>query len=151
MLRIVRFAVVVLVLYVIANEATPWIKSQLGSGSPGDAAAASGPTRCVYLADDANDRFGGQVGRVSGPGADPSVWEGFLGEVRGRIGDAQAKCTCNQASCRKALQAMTVLEDLLNDLDVRFRGGVMERNAVNRQIDVNELLNEARALARDGR
>jgi len=149
MLKIVRLAVIALVLYVIVNETSPWVMSQLGSRSL--QSADTGPARCVHLGDEANNRFGERVGRVSGPGADPGVWGDFLGDVRGRIGDAQARCTCTQASCRKALQAMTDLEDLLNELDVRFRGGVMERNAVNRQIEINELLNEARALARDGK
>ncbi|MEE8525190.1 MAG: hypothetical protein V3T72_14740 [Thermoanaerobaculia bacterium] len=151
MMRIIRFAVVALVLYVIVNEASPWIKSKMGSGSPAGAGADAGPTRCVYLADEANNRFGSRVGRVSGPGADPGVWQGFLGEVRGRIGDAQAECHCAAAACRKALQAMTNLEDVLNEFDVRFRGGIMERNAVGRQMEINELLNEARALAREGK
>jgi hypothetical protein len=149
MLKLVRIAVVALVLYVVVNEAGPWIKEQLSSGSSGGD-AKPGPVRCVYLADEANEQFGDRVGRVSGPGADPAVWEGFLGEVRGHIGAAQQQCHCDQESCRKALEAMTTLEDLLHELDNRFRGGVMERSAVRRQQAVNELLNEARVLAREG-
>ncbi len=149
MMRIVRLAVVALVLYVVVNESTPWIKDKLGSGGPD--AAASGPVRCVFLADEANEKFGDRVGRVSGPGADPAVWESFLGEIRGRVSQAQSQCHCEKESCRKALEAMISLEDLLNDLDNRFRGGVMPRGAVSRQVGINENLNEARVLAREGK
>jgi hypothetical protein len=149
MFKILRLAVIALVLYVVVKEASPWIKEQLGSGAP--AAGDTGPVRCVYLADQANEHFGDRVGRVSGPGTDPAVWSEFLGGVRSRIGDAQRQCRCDQLSCRQALQAMTTLEDLLNDLDLRATGGVMERNAINRADEVNELLNGARALAREGK
>lgn len=148
MVRLLRFAVVLLVIYVVWDQARPWFQSQLGSPDPG--AVAEGPARCTALGDRANDTFGERVGRVSGIGDDVAAWEQFMGDVKAQIADAQRGCRCAKTSCEKVQQAMTELEDLVDQLDMRFRGEPTRGNPVQRQIGVNELLNEARALARQG-
>ena len=148
MIKIIRMAVVLMVLFVIYQEALPWLQNQLGGALPED--VDTGPVRCVGLADSANDSFGERVGRVSGPGADPGVWASFNAEIQEKIEVAQSACRCSKPSCRIAGEAMTELADLLDQLDVRFRGGSMERNPVSKQIGINDRLNDARKLAREG-
>lgn len=149
MAKILRFAVVILLLYVAWDQAMPWIRQELGTAMPD--VTAEGPARCVYLGGRANDTFGERVGRVSGPGGDAGAWEQFVGDVNAQIEAAQSGCRCRQASCQNVVRAMNDLEDLLDQLDMRFRGGTPRVNPVQRQIGINELLNEARILVREGK
>ena len=148
MVKIVRMAVVLMVLVVAYNEVLPWLQEGLGSTLPQE--ADTGPARCVGLADQANDSFGERVGRVSGPGADPGAWASFKAEIQDKISAAQRECRCPKPSCGIASNAMIELEDLLDQLDIRFRGGSMDRNPVQKQIGISERLNEARKLVREG-
>ena len=148
MLRMLRFAIAVLILYVIWDQAMPWVQQQMGTDLPD--ASVEGPGRCVRLGDRANDSFGERVGRVSGLGGDAGAWEQFVGDISGLIGDARSGCRCQELSCEKVQRAMVDLEDMIDQLDVRFRGGQVRGNPAQRQIGINELLNEARNLARQG-
>lgn len=105
----------------------------------------------MRLAEDAHNAFGDRVGRLSAPGGDPAEWGQFLGTVETKIDRAERECHCEGPSCRKAAQAMRSLDHLLDQLDVRFSGGASSiRNPVEAATHINELLSEARNLARQG-
>lgn len=149
MSRFISFAILAVLVYVAYTEGLPWLRQQLDQDAL--VSAGEGPARCVGMADRANDIFGDQVGRLSAPGGNADAWAVFVGDVDAAIGQARSACTCKEPSCRTALQAMTELRALLQQLDDRFRDGTARiRNPVERQKKINELLNHARGLARSG-
>lgn len=149
MKRLVTLVVVVIVLYVGYTKALPWIRQQMGQSSSagGDTAAA----RCVHQADLASDTFGDNFVKRFRPDADADFWDGFVGDVRKEIAAARSLCSCSGAACRKAKEAMNALDDLVADYDERFHSDLgMRPNPAGELSRVHDLLNEARALARQG-
>ncbi len=146
MKQLITLAVVALVFYVGYTQGLPWIQQQMGQGA---GAGDTAPARCVYQADRASNTFGDDVGRRFAPGAGTDAWDGFVGSVRDEIAAARSQCSCSEAACGKAKEAMDRLDELVEDYDERFRSGSgMSANPAGELVRVHSLLNEARALAR---
>ena len=152
MAKIIKLAIIAFLLYLAYTEGLPLLR-QLGDRVGGDALHQSGGVRtgCVGAAERASDRFGERVGRVSGPGTDPQVWDDFRRSVDDAIYEAQSQCDCRLESCDKAREALSALGDQLAQFDERFRTGTMAQNPVSQQTRIHRLLGEAQELARQGR
>ena len=153
MAKIIKLAIIAFLLYLAYTEGLPLLR-QLGDGVGGDVLPRSGgvgPTGCVGAAERASDLFGERVGRVSGPGTDPQVWDDFRRSVDDAIYEAQSQCDCSMESCDKAREALSALGDQLAQFGERLRTGTMAQNPVSQQTRIPRLLGEARELARQGR
>ena len=130
MAKIIKLALIAFLLYIAYTQGLPLLRQQLGEGLGGDDTPRSG---CVGAAERASDLFGERVGRVSGPGTDPQVWDDFRRSVDDAIYDARSQCDCRLESCDKAREALSALGDQLAQFDQRFRSGSMAQNPAQAQ------------------
>ncbi len=147
MVKIIKLALIALLLYIAYTRGLPLLRQQLGEGLGGDDRPQSG---CVGAAERASDIFDERIGRVSGPGTDPQVWDDFRRSVDDAIYTARSRCDCRLESCDKAQEALSALSDQLARFDERFRSGSMAQNPVQQQTRIHRLIGEARELARQG-
>jgi hypothetical protein len=139
---------VAIVLYVGYSQGLPWIQQQMGQDA---GAGDTAPARCVHQADRASNTFGDDFGRRFTPGGDADAWAGFVDSVREEIDAARTLCSCPGTACDKAKDAMDRLDGLVGEYDDRFRSGSgMSSNPAGELTRIHGLLNEARALARQG-
>ena len=148
MAKIIKLALIAFLLYIAYTQGLPLLRQQLGEGLGGDDLPRTG---CVAAAERASDVFGERIGRVSGPGTDPQLWEDFRRAVDDRIYEARSQCDCRLESCDKAREALSALEGQLARFGERFRSGTMAQNPAQQQVRVHRLIGEARELARQGR
>jgi hypothetical protein len=153
--RVVRLAIVVALLYFAFTEGLPWLRQQFGKGEKPSAAAGrdSGEdgTVCVQVASRASEALGAEIPRFARPPVDLDAWGQARIRVEDRVYEAERQCGCGLESCRQASQALSELRSLISQLDSGFRGSDMPPNPARQQGRVDELLNEARNLARQGR
>lgn len=152
--RIVKFLVVLVILYFAYTAGWPWLQEQLGRVSKSTAGTGGGGGeggRCVEMAAAASASFGGEIPRFSRPPVDLDAWGAVVSSTQRQIADAQTECACALDSCRKASDALSELSGMVYEFDSGFRGaGGMPINAARQQERIDELLAEARDLARQG-
>ena len=152
MKRIISLAVVAAILYFAYTEFRPWLERQLGTGTSSSISdSAEGAQACVAFATDASMAFGAGIRPFVRPPIDVDAWDTANLEIESRIYEAESACLCFEQSCDKANEALSVLSDLLSDLDAGFRGdSPMPLNGARDQNRVDALLSEAEDLANDG-
>lgn len=161
---IVKVLALVVIAYFAVTEGWPWLREKLkqwqgeGSGGAqagGDGAGAGvgdGGGRCVDLAAAASTALGEQIRRFRQPPYDLAAWSSAVGTVEERASRAETACTCPRESCQTAATALTELRDLLGGVDAVIRGDPSAfRNPARQQERIDELLDQARDAARDGR
>ncbi len=95
--------------------------------------------------------FGAGIRPFVRPPIDVYEWDTANLQIESRISEAESACLCFEQSCDKANEALSVLSDLLSDLDAGFRGdSPLPLNGARDQNRVDALLSEAEDLANDG-
>lgn len=148
--RIVKLLVVVAVVFVAWKYLLPWVQQQ-GSKTGVEASAASGGGSCVQSAERASETWGSGLRQFVNPPYDLNAWSTFRGNVESAINAAEADCDCSGESCEKARGAMRDLRALVSDLDSTIRNGSDASDFVQRQERIDNAINEAAQLARDGK
>lgn len=148
--RIVRILVVVALVFAAWKYVVPWVKKQGGGAEPA-ASSASGGGSCVQRAERASETWGGGLRQFVNPPYDLNAWSEFRGRVDSSINAAEAECDCAGESCEKARSAMRDLRALVSDLDSTIRNGSAASDLVQRQERIDDRINEAAQLARDGK
>jgi hypothetical protein len=145
--RIVKWLVILGLIFVAWKVVVPWVKKQ---GLPSAAGAATeADTPCVRAAAEASERWGSGLARFANPNPDATQWQTFRGMVEGRIGSAESACSCETASCAKARDAMRDLRGVVSDMDNALRANTgPPGDIVQRQESIDNAINEARDLAR---
>jgi hypothetical protein len=147
--RIVKLLVVVAVVFLIWKYAIPMLKDQ---GRRGDAKAVpAAGTSCVRSAERASEEWGSGLRQFMNPPFDDMAWSVFRGKVESRIGTAERDCSCSASSCEKSREAMRDLRALVSDFESTMRSGSSASDFVQRQEAIDNRINEAGALARDGK
>lgn len=157
MSRFIQLAVVAVILYFGITQGLPWVQRQLGmeSGSgfaTEDSASLKGDGgACVATARDASLAFGDEMRQFSRPPVDVSVWNESSRRLANLIDAAENACFCAAASCHKAASALSELRAVVDRFDEGFRGQrSVPLNTALDQRRINDLLDEAQALAREG-
>lgn len=155
--KIIKLVVLAVLLFVAFDRGLPWIQRNLADRADAIGDVASGAathgaaSTCVSAADRASNAFGASIGRLGGPDGDLDSWSDFMDRVESKINQAEDRCECDVSSCEKASQAMSALAGVLRDFDDQKRGsGGLGSDPVRRQERINDLLDEARRLARQG-
>jgi hypothetical protein len=146
----VKVAVVVVIAVLIWKKGVPWWKEH----HPGSAATStsSADEGCVSAAESASETWGSGLGRFANPPYDLGAWDQFRSNVEQRIRSAEGKCSCGNESCLKTKAAMNDLRSLVGELDGSIRAGSPPpSDAVQRQEAIDNAINSARDLARQGR
>ena len=147
--RIIKLLVVVAVVFVIWKYVVPMVKNP---GRGGDTeTVSSGAGSCVQSAGRASEEWGSGLRQFMNPPFDEMAWSVFRGKVESRIGSAERDCSCAAASCEKAREAMRDLRSLVSDFESTMRSGSSASDFVQRQEGIDNRINEAAALARDGK
>jgi len=147
--RIVKILLVVAIVFVAWKYGVPWVKKQ--TDKPAETTAASGGGSCVQSAEHASETWGSGLRQFVNPPYDLNAWATFRGNVESGINAAETNCDCAGESCEKARGAMRDLRALVNDLDSTIRNGSDASDFVQRQERIDNAINEAAALARDGK
>lgn len=160
MVGLVKVLVILVVAYFAVTEGWPWLRDELGlvpKGSAEDAgdsvdAGGAGGGRCVALATQASESLGAEIRRFRQPPYDLDAWSAALAGVEDRTAAAETACSCAEESCQTATAALSELRELVNAVDGVIRGEATSfRNPARAQERIDDLLNRARDLARQGR
>ncbi|HVE70818.1 MAG TPA: hypothetical protein VNI54_05565 [Thermoanaerobaculia bacterium] len=148
--RIVKLLVVVGVVFLLWKYVVPMVKS---SGRRGDtrSTVSSGSGSCVQSAERASEEWGSGLRQFANPPYDSMAWSVFRGKVESKIGSAERDCGCDSASCEKSREAMRDLRSLVGDFESTIRNGSSASDFVQRQESIDNKINDAGALARDGK
>lgn len=154
---IVKLLVVAVLLWFAVTEGWPWLKRELdrmGHRSPAaevEEGAGEG-TECVIAAGRASEALGETLRRFRTPPYDLGAWENATTALEDRIWTAESACGCALDSCGRASEALAELRDLVHSVDGVVRGDATAfRNPARQQERIDELLDQARDLARQGR
>lgn len=146
--KIIRIAIAIAVVVFVWKKGIPWLQEQHG-GSP---ATASAGDSCTPYADSAANTWSSGIRGFVNPPYDMALWDSFRSDVQARIGEAESHCSCDAQSCVKAKEAMSGLRGMVNDVDGMIRSNTAPpSNIVSRQEDVDNLVDQAKALARAGK
>ena len=148
--RIIKLLVVVAVVFLLWKYVVPMVKDQ-GRRSDKETVAGSGSGSCVQSAERASEEWGSGLRQFVNPPVDEMAWSVFRGKVESRIGVAERDCSCSASSCEKAREAMRDLRSLVGDFESTMRSGSSASDFVQRQEAIDNRINEAAALARDGK
>lgn len=150
--RIVKWIVILGLVYFAWNVAIPWIQNQGSKGSKSSKSSqSSSDNSCVQSAARASETWGDGIGRFVNPPHDTMAWDTFRGKVETRIRAAESECGCATSSCDKARGAMRDLRGLVTDLDSALRSSSgPPSDIVQRQESIDTRIDEARELARSG-
>ncbi len=148
--RILKLAVLAVVLYFGVTKVVPWMKQELGGGGARDFSdVGEGSGQCVAVAEAANRDFGAGIRQFSRPPIDVESWDRVERQLSSSLYDAESACSCPEESCDKAREALDELRSILYDYDAGFRGRQpVPLNAARGLQRVGRLLNEARSLER---
>ncbi len=147
MSRLIKVAIVVAIAVFIWKKGIPWWEEQ----HRGSASASPGDT-CTPYADSAANTWSSGIRKFVNPPYDMAAWDSFRGDVQSRISEAESHCSCNAESCAKAKEAMSGLRGMVSDADGMIRNNTAPpSNIVSRQEDVDNLVDQAKELARAGK
>ena len=148
--RTIRPLIVIAVLFVIWKFGVPFIKAKTGQTGV-DAPAASAGGSCVQSAQRASEAWGNGLSQFVNPPYDLDMWKAFRDNVDSSINAAEAECDCSAESCNKAKAALRDLHALVGDVESTIRNGSAPTEFVQRQERIDNQLNDAAALAADGK
>ncbi|HUR79561.1 MAG TPA: hypothetical protein VM733_02260 [Thermoanaerobaculia bacterium] len=147
--RIVKLLVVVAVVFVIWKYVVPMVKNP---SSRSETTTGSGVGHsCTQSAGRAAEEWAGGFARFANPPYDSMAWSTFRGRVESKIGVAERDCGCVEKSCEKSREALRDLRSLVSDFESTIRNGSDASDFVQRQESIDNRIEEARELARDGK
>lgn len=151
--RIVKWVVVLVLVFVVWKYVVPWAKEEMGNSSTATKAVASGgDSSCITSAERASETWGGGLARFVNPPYDLDAWSNFRGSVDSNINAAESACICGDESCRKAQNAMRELRSLVSEMDTAIRNGTSPpQDAVQRQEAIDRQIEDARQLVAAGK
>jgi hypothetical protein len=148
MSKLIKLAIVVAIVVFIWKKGMPWWEAQ----HSGSASSASAGDSCTPYADSAANSWSSGIRKFVSPPYDMAAWDSFRGDVQTRISEAESHCSCNAESCAKAKEAMSGLRGMVSDVDGMIRNNTAPpSNIVARQEDVDNLVDQAKELARQGK
>lgn len=147
--KLVKWVVILALLAAAYKVGLPWLKQQKSGGGAKIEAADSS---CPAAAERASAAWGAGLGRFVNPPYDLEAWNVFREGVDSRIKSAADECGCPGESCKKAADAMGELRSLVTDLDQAIRSGSPpSSDVVQRQASIDNAIDRARELAREGK
>ncbi len=153
--RIIKWVVVIAIVFAVWKVGLPWAKQQNFFGSKASTTGKSGSggdSSCVRSAENASEALGSGIGRFVNPPYDMNAWSSFKSDVDSKISAAEAQCSCAEESCQKVREAMRDLRGIASELDSSIRtGGSPPDSLVQRQERIDNLINEAGELVRAGK
>ncbi|SRR5258708_1265068 len=133
----------------------PWLDKPAditGTSAATSGAAAAGGSSCPELAAKASEVWGSGIGAFANPPVDIASWDAFHSRVDSAIGAADSSCTCSSDSCVKAREAVGNLRTLVSGFDTALRAGSSPpSDAVQQQEHIDQLIDQARELVRQGK
>ena len=148
---LIKWIILIAVAVFVWKQGWPWMKDKLGgSGSVSDAGTPA--LTCAAQAENASAEWGSGIGRFVNPPLDESAWGSFRSRVDGEILQARGYCGCAESSCAKAREALNDLDSLVRSFDTALRSGSPPgMDAVTRQESIDQKIEQARALAKQGK
>lgn len=148
--RLVKLAVVVVIVYAAWKYGLPWLQKQTGSSTTSK--SESGQSSCTTSASRASEAWGSGLHSFVNPPYDLNAWSSFRGDVESKIAAAESECSCSSESCTKVQSAMRDLRALVRDLDTAVRNGTAPpSDAVQRQEAIDRQIDDAAELVRSGK
>jgi hypothetical protein len=148
--KLLALAIIAVITWYVLTQGLPWLKTELGAGPTGGDEAGESEF-CIAQASAASDSVADELVPAARPPIDSAIWGTVLLRVAGDLAAAERACACPTAACGKALDAVMELRAVYDGIDNIARGNPMGMsNPARNQERANELLNEARQLARSG-
>ncbi len=145
-MKLLKAALVVVVVVVAYTEGVPWVVEQLDlSGVPDDGSETS---LCVRTAKSAYDAFRDQVDPFTVLPIDMKAWDPVRLDLASRIDDGRLACGCEHPACREGADAVRRMLALLEQVDGDLRRGGQPYNPGRDFGEIRTVLREARQLAR---
>lgn len=152
--RIVKWLVILVLLFVVWKYVVPWAKEEMGGSTASKTISSSGggDQNCISSAERASEAWGSGLARYVNPPYDLDAWSNFKRDVDSQIRTAEADCRCADESCQKVRNAMSDLRNLAGDLDSAIRsGGSPGQDIVQRQEEIDRQIEQARDLVKAGK
>ena len=151
MTKILKLAIVVLVIYFVLTNYESWVEniSNLGQdlSRKGDSVSQG---LCVRAAEEASEAFARGMRDYAQPPIDLEAWDDFLERVKERVYQADSRCDCPRNSCLRASEALAELSQLIEVFDGSLRGNRTPVDVARRQETIDRMLRRARELDRQG-
>jgi hypothetical protein len=150
--RLLKWAVIIAVVVIVWKVVLPKLNGQKTDAGTSSSSPSAPGNDCLKRAEAASEVWGRSLGRFANPPYDISAWSSFRGQVDEKIEAAMSDCNCSGESCQKATAAMRDLRSLVSEMDSAIRGGsAPPDDAVQRQEQIDNQINEAADLVRDGK
>lgn len=147
---IVKLLIAIAVIALIWKVGIPKWKELRGPDAT--TTAVSHDTSCVSAAETASEVWGSGLRNFVNPPYDMAAWDEFRNRTGDAISAGERECRCNDDSCTTAKTALSELRSLVNEMDSSIRsGGPPPAGIVQRQEQIDNAINAARDLVRQGR
>lgn len=122
MAKILKFLIVIAIVYFAVTKGLPWLKSQLADKM--SLAGASNQEVCHHVAQRAADDFAERMRRFSTPPIDAKAWEDTVSETRYQVESADKQCrTCDHEACLETSRALDELGSMIKSFDESVQAG----------------------------
>lgn len=146
--RIVKWLVILAIIFFAWKYALPWVKTKGGGGS---ATTQQSDGSCVGAAERASDAWGSGLRQFMNPPYDAAAWSTFERDVQSAISSAESQCSCSSKSCETTRGAMRDLRAFIGEMGTAIRNGASPpSDAVQRQEAIDTQIANARALLQSG-
>ena len=147
--KLVKWVIVLAIVFVGWKYGLPWIKAKTSGSSSG---TASTDNSCISIADRASEVWGAGIGKFVNPPYDLVAWSSMSASVNSSIMATSTACGCPAESCIKVQSAMKDLHTLVADMDSAIRSGQPPAgDIVQRQAAIDAQLDTARDLVKAGK
>lgn len=146
--RILRWLVILALVYFGVTEGVPWLRNRLSPRSLREPQGMNPAADCIDAATVVNEALADKVRRFGRPPLPIDRWTEAMDEMQDRLDEAELLCGCPGEACRLGREAVSEVGTQLAYFDSAVRGtlGATENPAV-RQEHIFDLLRRARAVA----
>lgn len=119
-------------------------------GPVGEAEGNTAAT-CVEAVSETHDAVVQALSEISWPKVNRARWDEVRPDLEGRIGAAQATCSCAEPACATGSEALQAIDSLVSEADGSINGGLTGMfNPATQEEHIQALLTKARAQAAGG-
>ncbi len=149
--KIIKYGILIALVYFIVQNAPRWVEevTKVGSGLSRKTGPVS-QSHCLPAAERASEAFSEGLRDYAEPPFDIDAWDLFMEDVQRELYSAESRCNCPRDSCQRATDALSELSGLMADFDNSLRGDSMPLNPARRQETIDRFLKRARELDRQG-
>lgn len=153
-IRLFKVLLLIAILLIAWQFLAPRLRSHSSTAQKdGPVGEAEGDTAatCVEAVSQTHDAVVQALSEISWPKVNRARWDDVRPDLEGRIGAAQATCSCAEPACATGSEALQAIDSLVAEADGSINGGLTGMfNPATQEEHIQALLTKARAQAAGG-